>query len=625
MMPFSPFLPENRRKAMLAPPDPLMAPGGEPSPIGIWCKKEFPSILYNYTFYILSHEGEGVVMKHTIFFLSIVILGTCLFLPGAARTVENRDEMELKAFLDSYVAKIQPLMKKREAAYWEATGTGKKEAYALYAGYEVDYKKIHADKENFALLKKFRESGKIQDPILARELLLVYNKYAQNQCDPALLEKIVNLSTRIENLFNTSRGTYQGKTVSDNDLLAVLAREKNSALRREAWQAQKSVGSKVAPLLIQLVKLRNQAAREMGFPDFYEMQMTLDEQDVREIFGIFDKLAAETDVPFRAMKKAIDEELSARWNITPGEMRPWHYQDFFFQEAPELEGVDLDSVFAGRDVKKLVAGFYDGINLNVDRILKKSDLYEREGKYQHAYCMDLDREGDVRIMCNVRNNAYWTGTLLHELGHSVYSFYHDRTMPFLLRDAAHTFTTEAVAQLMERCAGDPEWLVKVAGASPAEMEKAGPMLKRIDRMGRMVFCRWSQVMVHFERELYRDPDQNLNRLWWDMVEKYQLIRRPEKRNSPDWAAKIHFTSSPVYYHNYLLGQLLASQLVHRMKTAVLWEKEDAELSFVDRPELGAFLISRMFYPGARYRWNELVNLATGEELTPVYYVRELSE
>lgn len=564
-------------------------------------------------------------MKHTIFFLSVAILGTCLFLPGAARTVENRDEKELKAFLDSYVAKIQPLMKKREAAYWEATGTGKKEAYALYAGYEVDYKKIHADKESFALLKKFRESGKIQDPILARELLLVYNKYAQNQCDPALLEKIVNLSTQIENLFNTSRGTYQGKTVSDNDLLAVLAREKNSALRREAWQAQKSVGSKVAPLLIQLVKLRNQAAREMGFPDFYEMQMTLDEQDVREIFGIFDKLAAETDIPFRAMKKAIDEELSARWNITPGQMRPWHYQDFFFQEAPELEGVDLDSVFAGRDVKKLVAGFYDGINLNVDRILKKSDLYEREGKYQHAYCMDLDREGDVRTMCNVRNNAYWTGTLLHELGHSVYSFYHDRTMPFLLRDAAHTFTTEAVAQLMERCAGDPEWLVKVAGASPAEMEKAGPMLKRIDRMGRMVFCRWSQVMVHFERELYRDPDQNLNRLWWDMVEKYQLIRRPEKRNSPDWAAKIHFTSSPVYYHNYLLGQLLASQLVHRMKTAVLWEKEDAEFSFVDRPELGAFLISRMFYPGARYRWNELVNLATGEELTPVYYVRELSE
>ena len=28
----------------------------------------------------------------------------------------------------------------------------------------------------------------------------------------------------------------------------------------------------------------------------------------------------------------------------------------------------------------------------------------------------------------------------------------------------------------------------------------------------------------------------------------------------DWAAKIHLTVAPVYYHNYLLGQMTASQL-----------------------------------------------------------------
>ena len=29
---------------------------------------------------------------------------------------------------------------------------------------------------------------------------------------------------------------------------------------------------------------------------------------------------------------------------------------------------------------------------------------------------------------------------------------------------------------------------------------------------------------------------------------------------PDWATKIHIALYPCYYHNYLLGELLASQL-----------------------------------------------------------------
>ncbi len=66
-------------------------------------------------------------------------------------------------------------------------------------------------------------------------------------------------------------------------------------------------------------------------------------------------------------------------------------------------------------------------------------------------------------------------------------------------------------------------------------------------------------MFHFEQALYKNPEQDLNTLWWDLVEKYQLIKRPTGRSESDWAAKIHFTMAPVYYHNYMLGELLASQ------------------------------------------------------------------
>lgn len=58
----------------------------------------------------------------------------------------------------------------------------------------------------------------------------------------------------------------------------------------------------------------------------------------------------------------------------------------------------------------------------------------------------------------------------------------------------------------------------------------------------LVFSRWCQVMLRFERAMYENPEQDLNDKWWSLVEEYQLIRRPPGRNAPDYASKIHIVS-----------------------------------------------------------------------------------
>ena len=68
-------------------------------------------------------------------------------------------------------------------------------------------------------------------------------------------------------------------------------------------------------------------------------------------------------------------------------------------------------------------------------------------------------------------------------------------------------------------------------------------------------------MTAFESELYRNPTQDLNRLWWQLVEKYQKIRAPKDREGKwDWAAKYHIGLAPVYYFSYLLGEMFASAI-----------------------------------------------------------------
>lgn len=559
------------------------------------------------------------------YFLVVFLLLVSLFTSGGICNAGelNKTEEEFTVFLDNYMKFLEPLLINDARAYWNATASGKDEDYAEYEKYEVQYTKYHSNKAEFAKVKSFKDSGMIKDHMLARQLTYVYIDFLSNQTDPELLEQIVKLSTEIEKIFNKHRGMYQGKEVSDNELLEVLSKETDSAKRKEAWSAQKTVGKEVAPLLIKLVKLRNKAARDMGYKNYYEMEMELSELNISEVFKIFDELAELTDEPFKKLKMdVIDKKLSKMWGISPDEMRPWHYQDFFFQESPKISSFDLDSIFVKHDIVKLIADFYNGINLNVNKILEKSDLYERKDKYQHAYCTDIDRSGDVRTMCNLRNNEYWADTLLHELGHGVYSYYTDRSLPFLLRDSAHIFVTEGIAQMFESSITNPEWLIKAAGAPEDEINKIKADLLLNQRLGKLIFCRWSEVAVHFERALYENPDQDLNKLWWDMVEKYQFVRRPEGRDEPDWASKIHFTSSPVYYHNYLLGELFGSQLRHAMVVQVLKKGRGRDIAFVGYPELGAFLIAKVFYPGQKYTWQEMIKQATGEYLTPKYYVED---
>ena len=122
-------------------------------------------------------------------------------------------------------------------------------------------------------------------------------------------------------------------------------------------------------------------------------------------------------------------------------------------------------------------------------------------------------------------------------------------------------------------------------------------------------------MTNFERALYADPDADLDARWWELVERHQLVTRPDGRRAPDWAAKIHLAAAPVYYQNYLYGELFASQLDATLRSRAG--------GLVDRPAAGALLRDDVFAPGASLRWDALVERATGEPLTAKYLARQL--
>jgi peptidyl-dipeptidase A len=534
----------------------------------------------------------------------------------------NQDAAAVK-FVSAYEADVRPLEIAMNIAWWKANTSGKDEDFAEKVEAQNRLDAALADREKFAALKAIR-AGKFSDETLARQIDVLYRIYLEKQVDPELLKRITAKANEIEKAFNVYRAKLDNREIPDSEVRKILKESKLTAQRQAVWESSKGVGPLVAEDLKQLVLLRNEAAHKLGFKDFHAMRLFLSEQDQQQVLKLFDELDALTRGPFAAIKKEIDASLAIDYGIGVDELRPWHYHDPFFQESPAIFKTSLDKVFADADILKLCRNFYAGIGMPIDDVIAHSDLYERPGKSPHAFCTDINREGDVRVLANIVPNEYWMGTMLHELGHSVYSSKNiPRSLPYLLRTDAHILTTEGVAMMFERFSKSGEWL-EAMGVSVPDTKAYSETGAKMRRNQLLIFSRWCQVMLRFEIELYSNPGQNLNKLWWDLVEKYQLVKRPAGRDAPDFASKIHVVSAPAYYHNYMMGQLFACQVHATIAREVLHSADPPSAVYVKNPKVGEFMKERVFAPGARLSWNELTKYATGQNLNATAFAAEFS-
>ena len=254
-----------------------------------------------------------------------------------------------------------------------------------------------------------------------------------------------------------------------------------------------------------------------------------------------------------------------------------------------------------------------------ESVLANSDLYERE-RQEPARLLPLGRGESIPTTCGCSPTSGPTPTGRTPCSTSSATpsttQHINPKLPYLLRSIAHINTTEAIALMMGSLAGEPGWIYTFADVPEEEIEADKLAARR--RADQLVFVRWALVMFHFEQALYADPDrEDLNTVWWDLVERFQLVERPPGRNEPDWAAKLHVALAPVYYHNYVLGDLIAAQLRNYLESYI------TRGPFYKNEAAGRYMLESFFGPGAREGWQDTVLRATGEPLNAEYFVESL--
>ncbi len=515
--------------------------------------------------------------------------------------------------VDEYESRLQPLETEFHRAYWDSQVEATAENDRRREKLELELRRLKGDPATLAAVTAALDEG-VHEPVLARQLEVMKLSLMGNQMTEAQRTQLVEVSSEVEGEFNRYRPQVDGRQLNENQIVEVLRTSDDEDLRQRTYSASKEIGHRVSGRVRELARLRNAVALKLGFADYYTMSLELQQLSEEWLFRLFDELDELTTEPFRRWKTALDESLRYRFGTT--ELFPWHYPDPFFQHLPPGVGVTFDQELKHLSAAELSLRTFDRWGIDLRAVLEMSDLFPRESKAENAFCLDMDRSGrDVRILANTVPGERWALIMLHECGHAAYDTSFDRRLPYLLRRPAHTFVTEGVAILAERLGRNPQWLVEIAGISEAAVEARTRDLAESSAAQSILFARWVLVVSHFERELYADPEADLDARWWDLVERYQLVGRPDVELSGAWASKIHVAAAPVYYQNYLLGELVASQLQE-----TLTERAGGLLT----PEAGEVLAEHLFRHGNQWRWDKLIEEATGRPLSPKPFAAQIA-
>jgi peptidyl-dipeptidase A len=323
-------------------------------------------------------------------------------------------------------------------------------------------------------------------------------------------------------------------------------------------------------------------------------------------------------------------QLAARYGQPVPRLIPAHWLgNRWGQEWPGLvAAADLDPLFRRVSPGWIVTNaVVYGESLGLPRVPEsfwtKSDLYElppgsTRRKNTHASAWDINLDGDVRSLMSVKADFQWFETTHHELGHIFYDLSYRRPeVPFVLREAACPAFHEAMAEALATPTIQLPYLRQL-GIVPADLRIDETQWLLDSALNQVVRLPWAAgVMAAWEHDFYEEnlPADQLNRRWWQHVERYQGMAPPEPRGEEfcDAATKTHINDDPAEYYKYAIAYAIKYQL-HMHIAKKLLKQDPRNSNFYGNRQVGEFL-HRLMQAGATRDWRTLIREATGEDLS----------
>ncbi len=535
--------------------------------------------------------------------------------------------------------KFLQLHQKKEDLFWQVKmdlAEDRERARKALAEAEIEMNRFLQDPSNLQKLRELQKENLSEtDRLILDGWIAVFE--ANAIADPKaqeLSEEIVHLEQELAKRRTEMKLGWTDPTdgtfhpASSVKLALLMRTHSDEGVRKAAYEGLLSIEKFVLEAgFLEIVKKRNQLARMLGHPDFYQWRVSVVERlDKEEIFRNLEMLVKGIREKAERQLKEFEREKG------DGALEPWNF--VYLRAGSLVKELDPYFPFAeairrwGRSFAALKIGFLDA-TLTLD-------LLDRPGKYENgfmhgpepAYFDEDGRWHPARINFSANAIPGQTGsglralqTLFHEGGHAAHFSNIRMPSPCFSHEFAPTSVAYAETQSMflDSILGDADWRTRYAKDLSGNPIPTELIEKAITEQH--PFKAWDQlamVTIPFaERELYEMPEEKLEPEY--VLKRFREIER-ELQGLRAGVRPIlsvpHLLAgeSSAYYHGYILALMAVYQ------TRKFFLKRDGHL--VDNPKIGPDLAEYYWKPGNSARFFDVVKNLTGEEFSPKALIEE---
>lgn len=446
-------------------------------------------------------------------------------------------------------------------AYWDYITDNSEENQNKLDKASNDCETFYQDEKLYEKFKNLKENTKIKNPELKQELdevLETFNAYNSVEVEETDkdYEKVSNLEKKVQlkaNKFENPQGVEYRDYISKD--------------------------------IVKLVKARNTYAKKNGYANFYEMKLAEQGKDSKNIDEMFEKITNATN-DIEKNQKSISKETE---NL-------------------------ISSRLGKNNILGLCSDVYKNMGWNImDMPITKFDLFPRKNKINSRQTNNVDPNKDVRVLADLdlkNKPLYAVSTLMHELGHAVHYSSFGEKLPNSQKTIASETLDEGIALMMGSLMEKEGTISKVLDLP----EKATKEIKEASLSSKADKIRSYIQVDRFEKAMYENPDQDLQKLWKDCGEKY----KNKNYSDLEWTDIDHFIHSPVYYHYYAEGEVVAEQLYNTAS-------KNGTVKLTESKDTAKFFNNKIFKYGASKTEEEVLKSATGKVLDVDAYCKQFKK
>jgi len=401
--------------------------------------------------------------------------------------------------------------------------------------------------------------------------------------------------------------------------------------RRAAFEGLRTIGPFVCSNgFVEIVKLRNKLARELGFEDYYDYTVTNAEGFGKgRLFEILDGL----EVGTRPLMEEGRRELERRFG--PTALEPWNMG--YMMAGSVIKKMDPYFPFS-KSVERYVRS-YAAMGIGYENATMSLDLLDRSGKYSNGFChwpvpAWVKPDGTwVPSRTNFTSLADPTAvgsgltaltTLMHEAGHAAHFANIRQPSPLFSQERAPTSVAYAENQSMflDSLVGDAAWRAKYARhpatGAPIPFEVIEEEIRSTQPFA--VFALRGMLAVsYYEKALYELEEEEVTEARMISLAD-EIETKIQGGPSPRPLLSVpHLVSDEAscYYQGYTLAEMSVHQTREYFKNKYGY--------IVDNPNVGPTLTEKYWRCGNSRMFLDLVRDLTGKELSGDAWTESLKE